>query len=87
MIEKVDKRWEEAKEAVKKRTSAKEAIEALAYYMSEAYVGLYFTANEFVLERAIVALQEAQQYEAIGSVEECRKAVEKCKMQEGKCEN
>ena len=72
-----------AKEAVKGRTSAEEAIKALEYYMGLMYMGTPCAADEFALERAIVALQEVQRYEAIGTVEECKKAVEKCKKQEG----
>ena len=40
---------------------------------------VYPEPEDYAIEEAIKALEEIQQYRAIGTVEECRKAVEKQK--------
>lgn len=55
----------------------KEAIEALLYQEDMRAEGLDYQVNNLVIAKAVKALEEIQQYRAIGTVEECREAIEK----------
>ena len=55
------------------------AISGLKRLFSEHELDLPCTESLEVLHTAINALEEIQQYHAIGTVEECREAVEKMK--------
>lgn len=55
----------------------KEAIEALLYQEDMRGEGFDYQVNNLVIAKAVKALEEIRQYRAIGTVEECREAVER----------
>lgn len=55
----------------------KEAIEALLYQEDMRGEGFDYQVNNLVIAKAVKALEEIQQYRAIGTVEECREAMER----------
>ena len=60
-----------------KKVDYAEMVCAPAFAYGYKYV--YPEPEDYAIEEAIKALEEIQQYRAIGTVEECRRAVEKQK--------
>lgn len=54
-----------------------EAIEELKYQEDMRGKGIDYRVNNLVVYTAISALEEIKQYRSIGTVEECREAVER----------
>lgn len=60
------------------RMSESEAMKELHFLYGKLYNGI-FSNRLWCINVAIDALQDIQKYRAIGTVEECRKAMEKCR--------
>ncbi|WP_434310182.1 hypothetical protein [Hominifimenecus sp. rT4P-3] len=56
-----------------------EAIEELLYQEKMRSKGIDYQVNNLVIGGAVDALKEIQQYRAVGTIEECREAVERQK--------
>lgn len=71
---------------MKENEEIKKVINGLNFLKEKLYNGIYADRLDCI-DYAISGLKEIQQYREIGTVEECRKAVEKQKAKEIVCEN